>query len=304
MLLAATAADVAAVVLALLAAMTYPAGSAAQQKAHLRDLLADRDAGVAAATVGVLRQWIWWAGIALGFVGVIMQAGASALAPLVLVAPVLALQLVFLVPASAWVVGTGMEGREWFAAALTTVGLAATLVALQPQEGVDLGRTGDWLEAAAVCAVLFAVFWIASLSDSPYKAALRGTAAGVHAGVVGAVIKQAVEAPNLGNWAVWAMAVLGVMNVVWINSALRVGRLATGMTMIVVWGTIVTSGIGLWVFREELALTPLLGFVAVLALTAVGIGIALLAKSPSLLALEETTAEAEAEATATAKPSH
>lgn len=279
-----------AVALALLAAIAYPGANALQQKAHLRDLHHEAQAGAARVAAGILHQPIWWIGSVVGFAGVLSQAAASALAPLVLVTPVLALQLVFLVPASAWVVHARMTGRDWLAAALTTTGMACALLALRPNSGVDIGPGRDWLAAAVVCAGCFTFLWVLSVAESPFRAALRGAAAGVHAGFVGALVKQIVEDPSFGNWAVWVMSVLGVMNVVWINAALRAGRLSTAMTMMVVSGTIVASGIGIYVFDETLTLTPLVGVVSAIALAVVAAGILLLARSPSLLALGKETA--------------
>jgi hypothetical protein len=286
-----------AVLLALVAAVAYPGANALQQKAHLRDLHREPEAGAASATVGILRQPIWWLGSTVGLAGVLSQAAASALAPLVLVAPVLALQLVFLVPASAWVVKSRMARRDWLAAALTTTGMAVALLALRPNSGVELGRGADWLVAGAVCAACFVTLWVLSIPAGPYRTALRGAAAGVHAGFVGALVKQIVEEPELTNWAVWAMSVLGAMNAVWINAALRAGRLSTAMTMMVVSGTVVGSGIGIYAFDETITLSPTVAVVATAALGVVAAGIVLLASSPSLLALEEETATTE-EATA------
>lgn len=293
MILASALTQAIAVVLALAAAVAYPVGTAMQQKANLVQMRRG-ETGAADATKDVLRQTMWWAGMVVGLLGFVLQGVALSFGALVLVMPILITQLVFMVPAGAWVVGGEMHAHEWWGVALATVGLAVFLVSVRPESGLDSGPVRSWTIATAICGGLFLVLLIVARGSGSFRAALLGAAAGIEAGFLSGILKEATADFSFGNWALYAIAVFGIANVLVINIAIRAGRLSTAQTLIAVVSTIVSFALGLTVFREAVSMTPLIGLLAGAGLVVMGSGTWMLSRSPSLVALDTVAAAADA----------
>jgi len=125
-----------------------------------------------------------------------------------------------------------------------------------------------------------------------YRAALRGAAAGWEGGITGAVSKQVIGLIGGGagavfsDWSIWGLAVLGPVDILLVNAALRAGRLSSAMVAITVAGPVSSLFLAGAVFDEQVAAGA--GALAGAAIAAVvgGFGIAALARSESLLALD------------------
>lgn len=279
--------DLVATLLGVAAAAVFTASFALQQRANLVALRARRRGAAA-----VVRRPEWIAGIALQPVAFAFQAVALGTGPFAVVQPALVTQLVFMVPAGAWVVGRRPAARDLRAPLLVLVGLATFLLAARPSGGRDVAPFGDWLLPMLGVVVLLAGCFVAGERLPAYRAALRGTAAGAWGAMIGAFANQVIAVGADGpaamarSWATWALIVAGITNFLWVNLALRAGRLAASLSTMSAGAAVVSVVLALSVFDEELAAGPTAVVVATLGALVCGLGIALVARSPSLLALD------------------
>ncbi|MCC5951353.1 MAG: DMT family transporter [Acidimicrobiia bacterium] len=286
-------------VLSVVAAAVYVAGMALQQRGNLQVMERAAAAGEDRSGRKVLTNLVWWAGMATMAAGFALHAVALGFGSLVVVQPLQVTQVMFMVPASAWVAHTAIRRNDWLAASAVAVGLALFLLAGRPGEGgsVDVGE-GSWLIVAAASALGATVLAVASRWVPTYAAALLGTATGVIYGLQGAILKQAtgqVGDASLAEvatwWAIPAVVAVNLCALVGQNLALRAGRLSSALATIAVATPVVSAAIGLWLFGETLHTAPLslAGMAVGIALTVVGVS--RLAASPSLLAIETDVEE-------------
>lgn len=278
--------SVIAILLGVLAAAVFTTSFALQQRANLIALRAHQ-VGASA----VVRRPEWIGGIALQPVAFAFQAVALGTGAFAVVQPALITQLVFMVPAGAWVVGRRPAGRDLLAPMVVVVGLACFEVAARPTGGRDIAPFGDWIVPLLGVLVLLGACFAAGEVVASYRAALRGTAAGVWGAMIGAFANQVIAlgadgpAVLLGSWATWALIMAGIINFLWVNLALRAGRLASSLSAMSAAAAAGSVLLALTVFDEQLAGGAVARTLAVLGSVVCGLGIALVARSPSLLAL-------------------
>lgn len=282
-----------AVALAVAGAFLYVVGMALQQKGNLAAIRHPRGSGTAGRVLSVLAQPVWIVGLVSLAAGLTLDAVALAVGALIVVQPVHTIELVFMVPASAWVAGVDIERRDWQGAGLVVVGLVVFYVATRPAGGDDLvsGWLG-WAVAAGVMAFLAGSLWGLALGLAPYRAAMMGAAIGVLSGFQAAILKQAAgqvgEGLDLGDpsswWALPVVAASGTFLLVLQNLALRAGRLSSSMAAIRVLAPVSAVALGIALFGESVSTDAwgLLGAGAG-ALGAFA-GVVLLARSPALVA--------------------
>ena len=289
MVLASALSQVAAVTLSALSAAVFVAAMALQQRANLEQL---REAAAGArpgAAVAVVRRPAWIAGFALSNAGFVIHAVALGLGALSLVQPILVSQLVFMVPAGAWVVGSRPRRSEWSAALVVSAGLAGFVAVTRAEEGLESAPAGAWGPPLLVLVVVFTALLATGWRLQPLRAALFGAATGLWSAALGAFVKQLVgEGIRFDRWAVYAVVTAGILNIVWMNLAVRAGRLSSAVGLIVVTQTLTALALGWWVFDETVDLSPASALVAGAALALIGAGAVRLARSPSLLALDAT----------------
>lgn len=284
-------AEALAAVLAVVTAFLYTAGLAMQQRGNLDAMRSETGAtATSGAVVAVLKRPMWLLGNLVGFAGFGVQALALAFGPFLLVVPILATELAFMVPAGAWVVRSRVQRSEWAPAIMVLVGVAVFEVAFRPQPGRDTGTAGAWIVTFAVSIVLIAALFALGRALPDYRAALYGCGAGTWAALLGALLKD-VTGGSL--WALAAIAVAGPLNVVLLNIAVRAGRLSSAQTTVVAIGTVVSLVVGVAVFSETVQLGVWSVVAGIAAVAVAGWGIAGLARSPSLLVLDEISHEAE-----------
>jgi len=278
--------DAAAALVAVVTAFCYTAGLAMQQRGNLDAMHASGadPGGGGGGALGVVKRPMWLFGNLVGFAGFGLQALALSLGAFLLVVPVLATQLAFMVPAGAWVVRSHVQHREWPPALAVLLGVAAFELAFVPQPNRSSASAVAWLVTVAVVAALFAIFFGAGRALPAYRAALYGCAAGTWAAMLGALLK---ELTGGAWWAAAAIVVAGPLNIFFLNVAIRAGRLSSAQTTVVAWGTVVSLVLGIALYGETVTVSAwrILGGLAAVAVA--GWGIARLARSPSLLALDE-----------------
>lgn len=279
--------------LAVVGAFLYVLGMALQQKGNLAAIRHPRGSGMRGRLLSVLAQPVWIAGLVSLAAGLALDAVALAVGALIVVQPVHTVELVFMVPASAWVAGVGIERRDWQGSLLVVVGLVVFYVATRPSGGQDLvsGATG-WIVATAVIGCLAGVLWGVARGMPAYRAALMGAAIGVLSGLQAAILKQAAgqvaAGPALGDpatwWALPTVAASGSFLLLLQNLALRAGRLSSSMAAIRVLAPVSAVVLGLALFAERIV-TDAWGLVGAGAGALVAFaGVVVLARSPALVA--------------------
>jgi hypothetical protein len=286
-----TGSDLLGALLGVAAAACFTASFALQQRANLIAMAGDRRG--AAAVMG--QPW-WIAGIGLQPVAFAFQAFALGVGAFAVVQPALVTQLVFMVPAGAWVVHRRPSVADLWAPIVVLVGLVVFELAARPTGGRDVAPFEEWVGPLLVVLAAFAASFAAGQALPAYRAALRGAAAGIWGGAIAAFANQLVavgaDGPGalVANWAAWALVVAGIVNFAWVNLALRAGRLASSVATMSALGAAVSVFLAVTVFDEASDAGTVGRSVAVAGAVVCAIGIALVARSPSLLALEAGTA--------------
>jgi hypothetical protein len=284
------------VVLGVVSSLIYVTSFALQQRANL---VAMEDGAEGAGAVVGRREWV--VGMVMQLVAFALQAAALGIGSMIVVEVTITVELVFMAPAGAWVLGTRPARREWYAALMVMAGLVAFVVAARPMGGLDSVPFADWVVPLVVVAVLFVGSFALGEVLRDYQALLRGVANGVWGGMMGALTKQTVSDGSggmsalLSSWASWTLLVAGVLSILWLNLALRSGRLSSSL---VVMSTVTPlSGLvmAIVVFDERLSGGSAALVVATLAVGVAAVGISLVARSPSLLALDEAAHAAQPE---------
>lgn len=284
--------DVVAVGVSVVAAFVFTASFALQQRANLEVMSAG---GSGATTVMSRRAWIL--GIALQPVAFALQATALGIGSLIVVSTALTTELAFMAPAGAWVIGARPVRREFVAGLVVLAGLVAFVVGTQPQGGVEAAPFGDWAIPLVVLGVFFTGFLALGQVFVDYRAVLRGSAAGSWGALMGAITQQVVATggeglgPLLRGWATWALVVAGLVSILWVNLALRSGRLASALSAMASSTPVAAVFLGLTIFDERLSGGAAAHVVAGVGVVVVGLGISMVARSPSLVALEHAAEE-------------
>ena len=282
--------DVVAIVLGFAAAAAFTASFALQQRANLVAM----SAGHGGATP-VVRRPEWIAGMVLQPVAFGLQAAALAFGPLALVMPAAATQLVFMVPAGAWVVGRPMQARDVAGGVAVLVGVVTFVLASQPEPGLETAPAGDWALPTLLLLGIWMALFVAGRAHPAYRASLWGAGVGLWGGIVGAFAKQLVATAEdglgavLGSWATWFLLVVGVVNVVWSNLALRSGRLSSALSTMASLTPVAALLYSVTVFDETFVAGPVAITVASLGVLVGAAGVMSLARSPSLLDLDRAS---------------
>lgn len=249
-----------AVVAALASAACFGTASVMQERAA-RTAPADQ-----ALRLGLLRtlarRRIWVAGVALAAFSYGVQALALANGPLVLVQPLAATDLLFALPL---VTGRHPTRGQWTGALLVTAGVAAFLALSPPSAGLSAPAVADWVPAliAVAVAAAVAVGVARRLRPVPRTAALAVAGASVFA-LLDALSKSFVDLLKadglavLTHWEPYALLAAGVVGMVLSQSAFQAGPLTVSLPII---DTIEPTGavlIGVTVFDEHIAASPLI----------------------------------------------
>lgn len=281
-----SASNLVAATLGVAAAVVFTASFALQQRANLVALSA-RLSGAAA----VMRRPEWIGGIALQPVAFALQAVALGTGAFAVVQLALVTQMVFMVPAGAWVLRRRTVGRDLFAPLVVLVGLVVFVLSARPTGGRDVAPFADWVVPLVAVLAAFLACLLAGEARPAYRAAFRGGAAGIWGGTIGAFANQVIglgaDGPGamLASWATWALVVAGITNFLWVNLALRAGRLASALASMTAGAAALSVLLAVTVFDEELAGGTTAVVLAVIGALVCGVGIALVARSPSLVAL-------------------
>jgi drug/metabolite transporter (DMT)-like permease len=281
--------QVIAAVIALLAAFVYVSGLALQQQGNLRAIAAGHE-----RTIDVLRQPLWWLGVAVMCTGFVVHGFSLAIGSLTVVQPVQVAQIAFAVVLDAWIRKARIVRRDIEGAGLVVLGLIAFMLVTRPTAGADFASAGSWEWIFVAGAVIVAMLSLAAWKYPAGRAVLLGITAGVIWGIQGALLKETSElfergiADALTSWPTYATALLGLFGLIAQNGALRAGRLAVAASLITVTNPVVSSIIGVTAFEEDLRTGAGYTAAAVACAIAVAWGVSLLARRQA--ELESTAA--------------
>ncbi|WP_182358342.1 DMT family transporter [Tomitella gaofuii] len=243
-------------VLALLTAVANASASVLQRAANRKrpadELFHPR------LIIRVLREPLWFAGIAALIISFFLLAGALGSGPISIVEPLVVLTLPLTLVIADITFGRHTRPAEWGAAAAITVGLVGVLFFLAPEAGPGaLIPVATWawgLGAAAACIAVLVVLAARAAVGSMVRPALLGVATGIGFGTNAALIKAMTAALERGGWAglattwqTYGVVVCGALAFFLLQAALGSGPLIaaqpglTGAEPIVsiLWGTIV-----------------------------------------------------------------
>jgi drug/metabolite transporter (DMT)-like permease len=232
------------------------------------------------------RPW-WLAGILLAVAAYALAALALAFGPLALVAPIVAMDLLFAVPMSAWWSRRTMSGRDWTGCVLVVIGIGLFLATSPPSSGRSDAPALEWLLAfGAVALVGASVVAAARGRRAATRARLLAAAAGVTFGLTAAVTLSASRlvrdgpATQLpGHWQPWALLALGLTGLLLAQTAFQGAPLTVSLPVIATLEPISGVVIGTVVFHERLATSAFVLTVQLCAAATAVAGIVLLASS-------------------------
>ena len=275
------------VALALAAALLFALGTVLQQKEAQR--ASGEDALKAGFLVSLARRPVWLAGMAADGIGYAAQATALGIGRIVVVQPLLATTVVFALPLGRRILGQSIGRREVLAALAVTGGLGVFLVVADPEGGRQDATAAAWIVSFAAAAAVCAPLVLASrrARSAAMRATLLGIATGVLWGLSAGLTKAVVEDLDdgvlhlLGDWHLYALAVVGWASLTLAQASLQAGALAPAVATQAALDPITSVLLGVFAFDETIhsgalgLAGSLAGFVAMVA------GIVVLAASSS-----------------------
>jgi drug/metabolite transporter (DMT)-like permease len=246
-----------AVLLALLAATSFAAGTVLQQRGTMSTSAGDEDARF---LVQILREPIWLAGAGLQALGWVLQGAALDRGPLAVVQALTTLSLVIALPLGVRFTGQHVGRREVLAASAVVAGIVLFVAVGDPATSTSNPSAAEWWAAGLVAvAIVVAVAMIGAHRRGASRAALFGAAAGVGFALQAAVTKVFVGELGhgvghlLSTWSTYVLIVSALAGFVLQQSALKTGALAPAMAAsnasTLLFGTL----FGIVVFDERLA---------------------------------------------------
>jgi drug/metabolite transporter (DMT)-like permease len=210
------------------------------------------------------RQRLWLAGVALATAAYGLQALALAFAPLALVAPVVATDLLFALPLAARWARRPMQVRDWAGCVLTGLGVAVFLATSPPSAGRSDAPAGNWVLAfAGVSLVATGAIAAAGLTHSPARASLLALAGGAVFGLSAALtlsVTRLLVHHSLGHitaqWQPWALLAVGTIGIFLSASTFQAGSLSASLPVIDTAEPVSAVLLGTLVLGERLATSP------------------------------------------------
>lgn len=282
-----------ALIAAFGAAAAFAVSNVAEMRASRRTQVRRRiDPGLLAR---LARDKQWLAGFGASFMGYALQATALALAPVVLVQPVIVTELLFALPLAAFLAGFRLGRREWLGAGLVAAGLAAFLLVARPSGESTSAPFTVWTMVIGGVAAAVALLAAASamLARGPMvRASLLAAAASVCFGLMSVLTKSLVHlfaADRLGALTrpqPWLLAGTAAAGLLLAQTAFRTAPLAVCLPLIDLGEPLVASLIAVFAFGEKIGRgSAILG--GVLAATViVATGVAVLDTAPAVRAAQ------------------
>jgi drug/metabolite transporter (DMT)-like permease len=288
-----------AVALALLAALSFAAGTVLQQRGTLQAPAAGDDARF---LLQILQEPVWLIGASLQALGWILQAAALDRGPLIVVQTLTTLSLVIALPLGVRLTGQRVGRPEVVAALAVVAGVVVFLAAGAPSSGNTNPSAAEWWTAGLLSLLLVGgVAYAGFHRQGSLRAALFGGAAGVGFALQAAVTKVFVGELGHGvgalltTWSTYVLIVSAVVGFVLQQSALKTGNLAPAMAASNASTLVFSAVFGIVVFDERLAHGHGRIAIAVFGLVVAVVGVVRLAASePGALSAPGSTESEQA----------
>jgi len=245
-----------AVVLALLSALLFAVGSAAQQKEA--SSVASTEATGFRLIARLVRRPFWLLGVGCDGAAYITQAGALAVGSLLLVQPLLVTTLLFALPISAKMTGRKLYVADGVWAVVKTSALAVFVVVGNPSEGKDLASFSDWAPTLFVCLAVIVACIVIGRMWRPGAAALLAAATGGMFGVGADLTKSAMNLLGQGipqlltSWELYVLIASGVAGAVLQEDAFQAGDIEASLPAMTILEPIVAIILGIAVLDERI----------------------------------------------------
>jgi uncharacterized membrane protein len=240
--------------------------------------------------IGIVRallgNWLWLAGILVGFTGAVMFAVALAIGELTIVQPLVNLNMLVAMAIGVFILGERLARGEWVGGLLMIIGAAVLGLSLGGVEAIVQTRTGvaagvRGLSAVGIASVLL-VMSLARLIPSFRKELAYALAGGLSFGLGNMLLKTASlslseAAPGIVagamalilDWATWGVVAGNAVGFVLFQMAFSHGRVSVVNPLNTISSSLLPVAAGFAVYGERSDLLRVLGIVVVLAGTAV-----------------------------------
>jgi drug/metabolite transporter (DMT)-like permease len=245
------------VVLAVCAAAGNATASVLQRKGARRQSKSGLSPKV---ILGLVREPVWFGGVAAIVAGFLLQAAALATGPIVLVQPILVIELPLTLLLASRVFHSRLHVREWLAITGMSAGVALLLLGMSPSDGeAHRASPMKWILGCAVSAgVVLVLVLVGSRRKRAARAAFLGMATGVAFGFTAALVAGVTSAFGDGGiggvfttWQTYAVLVVGPSGFFLLQLALRAGRLVASQPGMTLANPLVAIGWGVAVFGEH-----------------------------------------------------
>ncbi|GAB2973489.1 DMT family transporter [Amycolatopsis acidiphila] len=220
--------------------------------------------------VRVFRQWRYVLGTALDVVGFLAQLVALRVLPLFAVQAALAASLA-VTAVAAIAIGARLHAREWAAVVLVCAGLALLGASAQGEGSAPVGF-GFHLALLLATAVVGVVGALAGRAPERVRSPALGLVAGLEFALValaGRIISTHSLGALLSDPATYAVAIAGVLGMLFYASALQRGSVTTATALMVVGETVLPSVVGVLALgdttRPGFAVVAIAGFALAVA---------------------------------------
>jgi drug/metabolite transporter (DMT)-like permease len=209
--------------------------------------------------VYLVRNPLWLFGVGAIIASFVFQAVALYNGRISVVQSILVTELVFsLVIGVAWLHRTVVPAA-WVSALVTSAGLALFLVMSEPKGGHPGPTGGAWLPALVTFGGLTAATTLlASRGSPPKRGALYASASGIVAAILATFLKSATDVLGdngvvavFENWALYALVLTVVVEIVLTQAALHYGPLAVSQPLMVIVNPFVSIILGIWLYGEH-----------------------------------------------------
>jgi drug/metabolite transporter (DMT)-like permease len=242
----------------------------------------------------LVRRPGWLVGMGCVILGFALQATALSFAPVALVEPLIATELVFALPLASRLRHRRLGPREWLGGIAVTAGIGAFVAASSPRGGNPEPSLATWavvglpVLAAASCAIL-----LAGKRETPRRAAALALAAGLCFSLLALVLQSLVvlfaagAGTALTSWQPYVLAVLGPVAFTIAQSAYQSAPLAISLPIIDSVEPVGAVVLAAFAFRQSLSLDPTSLALEVAGALAALSGLFLLGRSPLVISIYE-----------------
>lgn len=235
----------------------------------------------------VIKKPLWLDGIALQIAGFFAQAAALHSGSLVVVAPLMTTDLIFMLIIIHYMLGNRIHRSGWLAMMAVALGIAGLLAAARPRGGHVPLEIEHWIVVfvAVGSVIITGAIIMRTVSSSLFRAAVGGITAGAHFGLTSAVTKLVLEQSHQGfihefaHWPLYALIIVGVSSAISMQSMYGAGSLAVSQPALEITEAVQGILIGALVFSESINTSPRALILEGASALVLGWGIIMLGKS-------------------------